>query len=169
MASSAQQMSRDELLEFVRRLPDKTPIATTLAPDHSAKKSWINWLSNYADHGDHPLRAQRDARFIYNHWWNVPIFIWLAEASGVDQKADANTAATLIAVAARMAAILSHSFAALWRAGAYAHKTGYRVQGFSAEDISEDHHIYEPVTCPACRQVHHVNPRTGAILGVKRE
>ena len=43
-------------------------------------------------------------------------------------------------------------------------KTGYRVQGFSPEDISEDHHIYEPVTCPACRQVHHVNPRTGAIL-----
>jgi len=38
-------------------------------------------------------------------------------------------------------------------------KTEYRVQGFSAEDISEDHHIYEPVTCPACRQVHHVNPR----------
>ena len=48
-------------------------------------------------------------------------------------------------------------------------KTGYRVQGFSAEDISEDHHIYEPVTCPACRQVHHVNPRTGAILGEEGE
>ena len=48
-------------------------------------------------------------------------------------------------------------------------KTGYRVQGFSAEDISEEHHIYEPVTCPACRQVHHVNPRTGAILGEKGE
>ena len=25
-------------------------------------------------------------------------------------------------------------------------KTGYRVQGFSAEDTSEDHHTYEPVT-----------------------
>jgi hypothetical protein len=32
------------------------------------------------------LRAQRDASFIYNHWWNAPIFIWLAEASGVDQE-----------------------------------------------------------------------------------
>ena len=39
-------------------------------------------------------------------------------------------------------------------------KTGYRVQGFSAEDISEDHHIYEPVTCLACRQVHHVGQLT---------
>ena len=32
--------------------------------------------------------------------------------------------------------------------------TGHRVQGFSAEDTSEDHHTYEPVTCPVCRQVH---------------
>ena len=34
--------------------------------------------------------------------------------------------------------------------------TEYRVQGFSAEDTSEDRHTYEPVTCPACRQIHHV-------------
>jgi hypothetical protein len=84
MASSAQQMSRDELLELVRQLPEKTPIASTLS--HSSKQAWIRWLSNYSDHGDHPLRAQRDASFIYNHWWNAPIFIWLAEASGVDQE-----------------------------------------------------------------------------------
>jgi hypothetical protein len=48
-------------------------------------------------------------------------------------------------------------------------KTGYRVQGFSAEDISEDQHIYEPVTCPVCRQVHLVNPATGTVLGEKVE
>ena len=36
--------------------------------------------------------------------------------------------------------------------------TGQRVQGFVAEDIAEDHHVYEPVTCLACRQIHHVNP-----------
>jgi predicted restriction endonuclease len=83
---AAEQMSRDELLEFVRQLPEKTPVASRSASDLSAKQSWINWLSNYADFGDHPLRGQRDARFIYNHWWNVPIFIWLAEASGVDQE-----------------------------------------------------------------------------------
>ena len=45
--------------------------------------------------------------------------------------------------------------------------TGHRVQGFSAEDTSEDHHTYEPVTCPACNQVHHVNPATGAVFGRK--
>ncbi len=47
--------------------------------------------------------------------------------------------------------------------------TEYRVQGFSAEDTSEDRHTYEPVTCPACRQIHHVNPATGAVLGEKVE
>ena len=41
--------------------------------------------------------------------------------------------------------------------------TGHRVQGFSAEDTSKDHHTYEPVTCPVCHQVHHVNPATGAV------
>ena len=44
-------------------------------------------------------------------------------------------------------------------------QTGYRVQGFSAEDTSEDQHIYEPVTCPVCRKFHHVNPATGTLLG----
>jgi hypothetical protein len=83
---ASQQMSRDELLAFVRKLPEKTPIASTLTSGCSSKQSWINWLSNYADVGDHPLRAQRDASFIYNHWWNAPIFIWLAEASGVDKE-----------------------------------------------------------------------------------
>ena len=47
--------------------------------------------------------------------------------------------------------------------------TGYPVQGFSAEDTSEDRHTYEPVTCLACRQIHHVNPATGAVLGEKVE
>jgi hypothetical protein len=45
----------------------------------------VYWLSNYVQVGDDPHRADRDARFIYNHWWNAPIFIWLAEAIGVDQ------------------------------------------------------------------------------------
>jgi hypothetical protein len=80
---AAREMSRDELLEFVRQLPEKTPIARALT-GHSSEQAWIYWLSNYADLSDHPLRAQRDAGFIYNHWWNAPIFIWLAEASGVD-------------------------------------------------------------------------------------
>jgi hypothetical protein len=45
--------------------------------------------------------------------------------------------------------------------------TGQRVQGFVAEDTAEDHHVYEPVTCPVCRQIHHVNPTTGVVLGEK--
>jgi hypothetical protein len=47
-------------------------------------------------------------------------------------------------------------------------KTGHRVQGFVAEDTSEDQHVYEPVTCLACRQIHHVNPTTGAVIGENR-
>ena len=43
----------------------------------------------------------------------------------------------------------------------------YLVQGFAAEDTSEDAHVYEPVTCLACRQIHHVNPHTGVVLGEK--
>ena len=42
-------------------------------------------------------------------------------------------------------------------------KFGYSVQGFSAEDISEDKHVYEAVTCPKCHQIHYVNPATGAV------
>jgi hypothetical protein len=38
-------------------------------------------------------------------------------------------------------------------------QTGYRVQGFSAEDTSEDRHVYE-----ICHQIHHVNPAGGAVL-----
>jgi hypothetical protein len=47
--------------------------------------------------------------------------------------------------------------------------TGHRVQGFVAEDTSEDGHVYEPVTCPVCHQIHHVNPHTGVVLGKKAE
>jgi hypothetical protein len=39
----------------------------------------------------------------------------------------------------------------------------YRVQDFSAEHVSED--AYEPVLCVICKQVHVVNPATGAVLG----
>ena len=38
--------------------------------------------------------------------------------------------------------------------------TGREAQGFSADDVSEDHRVYEPVTCPVCHTAHHVNPTT---------
>ena len=43
--------------------------------------------------------------------------------------------------------------------------TGHQVQGFSADDLSVDSHIYEPGFCALCRRFHNVNPATGAILG----
>jgi hypothetical protein len=43
------------------------------------------------------------------------------------------------------------------------------VQGFVAEDTSENRHVYEPVTCPVCHQIHHVNPTTGSVLEEKVE
>ena len=46
--------------------------------------------------------------------------------------------------------------------------TGYRVQGFVAEDVS-DPDTYEPVTCVMCQQVHLVNPATGTVLGEDEE
>jgi hypothetical protein len=44
--------------------------------------------------------------------------------------------------------------------------TGYRVQGFLAEeDFSDDADDYQAVTCLACKRTHHVNPTTGRVLG----
>ena len=44
--------------------------------------------------------------------------------------------------------------------------TGLRVQGWAADDGSEDDRVtYEGVTCLACRGLHMVNPKTGEVLG----
>jgi hypothetical protein len=48
-------------------------------------------------------------------------------------------------------------------------QTKHRVQGFSADDVSKDAHTYEPVVCTVCKQIHHVNPATGAVLAVGDE
>ncbi len=42
--------------------------------------------------------------------------------------------------------------------------TGLRVQGFSADDVAVDAHMYEPVVCTACKRTHPVNPATGVVL-----
>jgi hypothetical protein len=47
--------------------------------------------------------------------------------------------------------------------------TGYWIQGFVAEDVSEDPERYEVVTCIACQQVHLVNPTTSKVLGGEEE
>jgi len=43
--------------------------------------------------------------------------------------------------------------------------TGYRVQGFVAEDTSKDFEGYQAITSLACRQVHLVNAASGKVLG----
>jgi hypothetical protein len=47
--------------------------------------------------------------------------------------------------------------------------TGYRVQGFVADDPERgentDRDSYEAVTCTVCARVHLVNPKTGKIAG----
>jgi hypothetical protein len=40
-----------------------------------------------------------------------------------------------------------------------------RVQGWTAEDTSDDDAAYASVQCVACRQMHYVNPATGRVLG----
>jgi hypothetical protein len=42
--------------------------------------------------------------------------------------------------------------------------TGFKVQGFVAEEVSNDPGTYESVTCLACRRVHLVSPATGKVL-----
>jgi hypothetical protein len=43
--------------------------------------------------------------------------------------------------------------------------TGYKVQGFIADDPTRDEDAYEPVTCALCIRIHLVNPKTGKVLG----
>ena len=48
--------------------------------------------------------------------------------------------------------------------------TGYRVQGWFAEDVSDNgEDTYQSLTCLACRQVHLVNPKTGNVVGATGE
>jgi hypothetical protein len=43
--------------------------------------------------------------------------------------------------------------------------TGFRVQGYTPEQTSDDDDAYEAVTCIACTRVHLVNPTTGKVMG----
>jgi hypothetical protein len=47
--------------------------------------------------------------------------------------------------------------------------TGLNVQGWSAEEISDEPNAYETITCTACGQLHFVNPATGRALGDRQE
>jgi hypothetical protein len=41
---------------------------------------------------------------------------------------------------------------------------GQKVQGWSADEVREDDRdVYQPITCLACRRLHFVNPKSGAL------
>jgi hypothetical protein len=42
---------------------------------------------------------------------------------------------------------------------------GRHVQGWFADDGSENGETYQSVTCLACQRVHLVNPKSGKVLG----
>ena len=44
---------------------------------------------------------------------------------------------------------------------------GQTAQGWSAEEINDDENAYELVACLACTQMHHVNLKTGKVLGLE--
>ena len=43
--------------------------------------------------------------------------------------------------------------------------TGRQVQGYVADDPTEDTDEYQSVACLACTRTHFVNPNTGKVLG----
>ena len=47
--------------------------------------------------------------------------------------------------------------------------TGQRVQGFIADDPTEDEGEFEAVVCTACTRLHWVNTKTGRVLGGDEE
>jgi predicted restriction endonuclease len=73
--------SRDELLQAIRFLPDETK----LLPE-PLKETWIEWLSPYADRSDRRKNTDRDAQFVFNKLNSPSMIIWLAEASGIDDR-----------------------------------------------------------------------------------
>jgi hypothetical protein len=47
--------------------------------------------------------------------------------------------------------------------------TGRNVQGWSADDVTEESDTYDAVTCTACGQLHFVSQTTGKVLGDDRD
>jgi hypothetical protein len=47
--------------------------------------------------------------------------------------------------------------------------TGQTVQGWSADEVTDDDTAYESVACLACAQPHLINIKTGKVLGPKED
>lgn len=90
----ASEMSRDDLIDHVRRLDSEIPATVGLtrriysssppASSSALRDSWLGWLGKY--HKTDVQRrknADRDAEFIYNRLHKVVMLLWLAESAGV--------------------------------------------------------------------------------------
>jgi RNase P subunit RPR2 len=47
--------------------------------------------------------------------------------------------------------------------------TRLNVQGWSAEDVSDEPNSYVTITCTACGQLHFVNRTSGKVLGDRED
>jgi hypothetical protein len=47
--------------------------------------------------------------------------------------------------------------------------TAQTVQGWSADEVTDDDTSYQSVACLACAQAHLVNLKTGKVLGTKED
>ena len=47
--------------------------------------------------------------------------------------------------------------------------TRQTVQGWSAEDVSDDDNEYQSIACLACAQAHLIHLKTGKVLGAKED
>jgi hypothetical protein len=47
--------------------------------------------------------------------------------------------------------------------------TGRTVQGWSADEVTDDDEIYQSFECTFCTRVHLVNLKTGKVLGEQEE
>ncbi|WGS25788.1 HNH endonuclease [Bradyrhizobium sp. ISRA464] len=76
--------TRAALLDGLKQLPDRAPIAEALpGADAPLKERWIDWVSNYS-RGRQKKNAS--ARTIYNRVQQPRWIVWLAEASGINTR-----------------------------------------------------------------------------------
>lgn len=90
-------MNPKELRGVITRLPETTFLSKEFEKrdnlqgvshvwNKSQKEHWLGWLTEHDGVGAYKRKdANRDARFVYNHFQCSPGLLWLAEASGVDQ------------------------------------------------------------------------------------
>ena len=76
------------LLTTIRGLPADPPVHNPRKWYLTQKEHWNGWLTEYNGPGAYGRQTgvKRDARFAYNHVVQPELLLYLADASGVDQK-----------------------------------------------------------------------------------